>query len=319
MKQPLVAIVTPTYNGAAYLAETMASVQAQTYPNLLHVVLDNASTDATSEIIDRFRDGRVRVAAYRNATVLRQRDNWNTAFGHVPDEAVYVRLLCDDDTISPDSIAKMVALAESDPDIGIVGCLHECLGGITDFKWPETHAVIEGREAIRRSLTDQGTIMPIHLLMRKSLADAREPLFDDYMDSSFDIDTTYDLLRQSKFGFVHEPLGFTRVHEGAVSNQLYATNAAWTRDALMLLLKYGRFAFGDDYPRELRRFRRYYMRRIVQWRRSGMPGDSLAIHHEALKRANWSFSPALLGDAVLNWIAIKLGLDRPWRGYPGWQ
>ena len=58
-KTPLVAILTPVYNWASFLAETMACVQAQTYPNLVHIVLDNASTDATPEIINRYSGGRV--------------------------------------------------------------------------------------------------------------------------------------------------------------------------------------------------------------------------------------------------------------------
>ncbi len=37
--RPLVAIVTPVYNGNPWLVRTLASVQAQTYPNLVHVVL----------------------------------------------------------------------------------------------------------------------------------------------------------------------------------------------------------------------------------------------------------------------------------------
>src|ERR1700731_169502 len=49
---PLVAITTPVYNGERYLGETMACVQAQTYPNLVHLVVDNASTDRSAEIID---------------------------------------------------------------------------------------------------------------------------------------------------------------------------------------------------------------------------------------------------------------------------
>ncbi|MEO0882584.1 MAG: glycosyltransferase family A protein [Pseudomonadota bacterium] len=319
MTQPLIVIVTPTFNGAAYLAEAMASVQAQTYPNLLHVVLDNASTDDTPNIIKSFENGPVPLAAYRNDEALPQRPNWNRAFDLVPDKAEYVRLLCDDDTITPDSIEKMAALAESDRDIGVVGCLHECLGNITDFKWPEDQSIFSGQEAVRRSLTDQGTVMAIHLLIRKSIADQRRPLFDDHMLSSFDMDTAYDLLTRSKFGFVHEVLGFTRVHDGSVSSLFHSNNAAWTRDALDLLLKYGEFAFGDAYPTELRRFRRYYIRRIIQWRRRRMAEEHLKIHHEALERANWSMSPTFLGDAILNWFAVKLGMDRPWRGYPGWQ
>ena len=43
---PTVAVVTPVYNGAKFLREAMLSVQAQTYPNLVHFVLDNASPRA---------------------------------------------------------------------------------------------------------------------------------------------------------------------------------------------------------------------------------------------------------------------------------
>ncbi|MEM6898688.1 MAG: glycosyltransferase family A protein [Pseudomonadota bacterium] len=316
---PLVVTVTPTYNGAAFLAEAMHSVQQQTYPNLIHLILDNGSTDETPKIIESFKDGQVPLKAHRNEAVLDQRLNWNRAFELVPENARYIRLLCDDDTIVPTSIEKMVALAESDREIGVVGCLQNCIGDVSDFRWPSDQTVYDGQEALCRALSDEGTIMPIHLLLRKSLADQRRPLFDDYMEGAFDMDTVFDLLTRSKFGFVHEPLGFTRVHENTVTNRLFKDNASWTRDALDLLLKYGEFAFGSDYNEELRRFRRYYLRRIIRWSRAGMPSEHLSIHYDALRRADWSMSPFLIGDAVLNWIAVKLGLDHPWRGYPGWQ
>ena len=46
----LVAVLTPVYNGARFLRETMECVQASDYTNMVHVILDNASTDATPEI-----------------------------------------------------------------------------------------------------------------------------------------------------------------------------------------------------------------------------------------------------------------------------
>ena len=70
---PLVAVVTPVYNGGRYLAETLASVQAQTYPRLIHVVLDNASTDATPELIEQAHGGRVPILARRNPKTSRGR------------------------------------------------------------------------------------------------------------------------------------------------------------------------------------------------------------------------------------------------------
>ena len=52
---PLVSIVTPTYNQAAFLRETLNSVLAQTYPRVEYIVLDDGSTDATAEILRQER------------------------------------------------------------------------------------------------------------------------------------------------------------------------------------------------------------------------------------------------------------------------
>ena len=45
--QPLVSVVTPVYNGQAYLAECIESVLAQSYSNWQYTVVNNCSTDAT--------------------------------------------------------------------------------------------------------------------------------------------------------------------------------------------------------------------------------------------------------------------------------
>ena len=63
---PLFVVVTPVYNGAKFIAEAMDAVQAQTYPNVLHIVLDNASTDATPDILKRYSNARVPVVVERN-------------------------------------------------------------------------------------------------------------------------------------------------------------------------------------------------------------------------------------------------------------
>ena len=80
---PLIAIVAPVYNGAIYLAETMENVQLLDYPNLVHVVLDNASTDATPEIIQRYIDRRVPILSARNDVTLPMEANWSKAVGQV--------------------------------------------------------------------------------------------------------------------------------------------------------------------------------------------------------------------------------------------
>jgi glycosyltransferase involved in cell wall biosynthesis len=317
---PLVAIVTPVYNGAAYLAETMESVQKQTWPNLVHILVNNNSTDGTAEIIDRYRNGPVPVVVYKNDTTLPPMENWNLAISKVPSDAKYLRLLCADDTHYPTSTEKMVELAETDPEIGVVGCLHYCNGGVADFRWPKSQSIFDGDEALRKILLAEGVLMPVQLMMRKSVVDRRQPLYQPPLRGGFDMEAMLHLLTMSKFGFVHESLGFTRVHDESITTtQFGPATRSYTSDCLQFLMAVGEKAFGADYRAQLMRFRRYYVRRILLWRLKDGKKSDLALHFDALKSAGWTWGPALLADAMVDWVLYRLGLRQTWSGYPGWQ
>lgn len=62
---PLVTVITPAYNRASLLDETILSVLNQEYPNLEYIVLDDGSTDATLSVIKGYED-RIRWDTHKN-------------------------------------------------------------------------------------------------------------------------------------------------------------------------------------------------------------------------------------------------------------
>jgi glycosyltransferase involved in cell wall biosynthesis len=312
---PLVAICTPVYNGGKFLAETMECVQAQTYQNLVHVVLDNASTDDTPEIIQQYVGARTPILTARNKDTLPLEENWNGAVALAPGEAKYVRVLCADDTMSREAVAKMVAAAERYPGVGLVGCQHHRQGPAETSGWPHDREHFSGREALEHILLGKGMILATHVLMRRDALDLSQPLYKRGLVAS-DTQMCLRVLTKADWAFVHEDLATTRVHAGSVTNALAAPTQIQYFEGLMLLKEFGPAAFPPDCLADvLTRFRRSYRRRILRWRMEGL-NTVHARHMAALSEIGEAPTALDYGDAILDWLACKIGLRRGWPGYP---
>lgn len=118
---PLVSIVTPTYNQAEYLAETIESVLSQTYPNIEYIVLDDGSTDNTQEVLSRF-DGRIRHECHSNVGQAKTLNRgWGMSSGSL------LGYLSSDDRLIPDAVARLVEGLMKHMEAAVVYCDYDLI------------------------------------------------------------------------------------------------------------------------------------------------------------------------------------------------
>lgn len=99
---PKISVVIPTYNMARTIGETLRSVLNQTYKNFEIIVQDNGSADNTTQVIDSFKDRRIR--RYRNKKNIGYAKNLFTGVKKAKGEIVY--LLAADDILSKFALSR---------------------------------------------------------------------------------------------------------------------------------------------------------------------------------------------------------------------
>ena len=112
---PKVSIVTPSYNQAAYLAESMRSVLEQDYPNLEYIVIDGSSSDGSAEIIRGFAD---RLAYWQSQPDLGQTDAINQGFARASGDIL--AWLNSDDLLLPGAVSAAVRQLQAHPEAAMV-------------------------------------------------------------------------------------------------------------------------------------------------------------------------------------------------------
>jgi teichuronic acid biosynthesis glycosyltransferase TuaG len=106
-QQPLISIITPSYNASLFIEQTINSVRKQTYQNWEMIIVDDCSTDNTPEILEQIEkeDERIQIIFLNQnggAAVAR-----NTALQHA--KGRYVAFLDSDDCWKPEKLAKQLS------------------------------------------------------------------------------------------------------------------------------------------------------------------------------------------------------------------
>jgi glycosyltransferase involved in cell wall biosynthesis len=122
---PLVSICIPAYQQADFIIETLESCLTQTYANIEIVVVDDCSPDDTVAKVEALAGTHPSIRLIRNATNQGVEKSWNLALSACKGD--YIKLLCGDDLIAPECIARQVEALAQNPGVALVSCSRDII------------------------------------------------------------------------------------------------------------------------------------------------------------------------------------------------
>ncbi len=272
---PKVSVCIPAYNSCEFIGKTIESVLKQTLSDFELIICDDASSDGTREVIRQYQDPRIRLI--ENQVNLGAEKNWSlaTSFARAP----YIKLLCGDDVLYPDCLARQVSMLDSPAhaSAAMICCTRDIIDpdGKVIFARRGIHfdGIMSSSKAIRM-LVRSGTNPigePLTTMYRKAVAD-KIGMFDNSLPYCIDIDYWMRLLMHGNLLVSSEPLGAFRISLRAASTTLrrqqwmdmYAfycrLRKAWPQDVHLFDMALGvSRSFGMQYARRI--VYRLYLRR----------------------------------------------------------
>ena len=114
----MISVVLPTYNGAKYISQAIESILNQTFKDFELVIVNDASTDNTLNIISGYAEKDERIKVITNAVNSKLPKSLNIGFSNCKGD--YFTWTSDDNILHPDVFEKLVYVLENNSDVGFV-------------------------------------------------------------------------------------------------------------------------------------------------------------------------------------------------------
>lgn len=210
MKQidiPLISVIIPVYNVAAYIEEAVNSILNQTIQDFEIIVIDDCSTDGTIDILQSIKDSRIRIFKKdKNKGLI---DSLNLGFKIA--QGKYIARMDGDDISLPTRFEKQLGVLKNNLDIKVCGCWLQRFGN--------SHETIRNKEhhheIIAQLLLNCSMSMGASMFERKTFAKID---FDERKKHVEDYDFWARVAWLGKFYNIPEVLYYYRAHETQVTN-----------------------------------------------------------------------------------------------------
>ncbi|UOR03949.1 glycosyltransferase [Hymenobacter aerilatus] len=219
---PKVSIIIPTYNRASYLKKAVESILFQNFDDYEIIIVDNASTDNTEEIIKEI--GSNKIIYCKNKENIGMIGNHNRALSLIKGE--YIHIFSDDDTMCQNSISKKVAILDKYINVGLV---HSNINIINEEdviisghwghsyydKWKDIHSIdslLLGIDYFKILYYHWNVISMPSVMVRSSVLEKAGAYFNAKMKFAMDLEMWMRICLFSDVYYINEILVNYRVH-----------------------------------------------------------------------------------------------------------
>ncbi len=202
-------VIMPVFNRQRYLKESMESVLNQSFTDFEFIIIDDASTDDSLQIIYSFHDSRI--VLLKNKTNIGISASRNLGLKIAKGE--YIIVFDSDDVNVPRRFELQIRFMDDNPQIGVCGSWYETFGTEKRvFLLPKNSDFLKAQLLFGSSLCHPSVIL------RRELMNSCQIMYNEEFNSSIDYELWAQLLDKAVFTNMQHVLLKYRVHKKQVSD-----------------------------------------------------------------------------------------------------
>lgn len=219
MDNPRVTVLMSVCNGERYLNEAIDSILAQTFTDFEFLIIDDASTDNTPDILRKYHDPRITIITNEENLGLTRSLNKGLSIA----QGDYIARMDADDICLPERLEIQVQFMDENPDICVCGSWVQIIGQNAGDIWryPTSHDEIACRQLFECSIAHPSVIMKRYYLHKNHI----------HYNNTFQKSQDYELWVRISESYALANIGRVllkhRIHAGAIGQMYTDSQKEW--------------------------------------------------------------------------------------------
>jgi glycosyltransferase involved in cell wall biosynthesis len=197
--EPLVSVVMSVYNGEKYVEDAIKSILNQTYKNWELIIIDDGSSDSTKQVINRFKDDRIKYLYHQNMGLTKSLNR-----GIEKSVGKYIARIDADDRALPSRLEKQVVFLESNQEYVLVSSFCYSID-MSCMRVLVTKPPINDRDCRKKLKSGSSTFMHSSVMFRRKIAQEIVK-YDEKFKQAQDYRLWISLASRGKIASLAEPL-----------------------------------------------------------------------------------------------------------------